>query len=102
MTYKPFKPLQLNRRPFEQGNTTQSNKDSLERPAKKRRISNDSNPGATTIAAAQYAALPKPPPKPVKTFIAHRTPLQTLGNGKGTEPVAKAYSGIEGYYTVLW
>lgn len=97
MTYKPFKPLHLNRRPSENEKPTSS-----EPPAKKRRISNDSDPGATTAAAAQHAALPKPAPKPGKTFLAHRAPLKTLNNGKTAEPAAKEYSGIESYYTVLW
>ncbi|KAE9972644.1 hypothetical protein BLS_003941 [Venturia inaequalis] len=102
MTYKPFKPLQLNRRPSENEKPTQSNNGPSEPPAKKRRISNDSDPGATTSSAAQYAALPKPAPKPGKTFLAHRAPLKTLNNGKSAEPAAKEYSGIESYYTVLW
>lgn len=102
MTYKPFKPVQLNRRPSENEKPTQSNNGASEPPAKKRRTSNDSDPGATTAAAAQHAAFPKPAPKPGKTFLAHRAPLKTLNNGKSAEPAAKEYSGIESYYTVLW
>ncbi|QDS77723.1 hypothetical protein FKW77_004290 [Venturia effusa] len=102
MTYKPFKPLQLKRRPSENTNLTQSSNGSSDPPVKKRRISNDSDPGATATAAAQYAALPKPAQKPGKTFLAHRAPLKTLSNGKSAETAAKEYSGIESYYTVLW
>lgn len=102
MAYKPFKPVQLNRRPSENEKPSQSNNGASEPPAKKRRISNDSDPGATAAAAAQHAALPKPAPKPGKTFLSHRAPLKTLNNGKSAEPAAKEYSGIESYYTVLW
>lgn len=102
MTYRPFKPLQLHKRPSEQDKLAHFSSGTSEPPAKKRRTSDDSDPEATNTAAARYAALPKPPPKPVKTFLAHRAPLKTLNNAKGTEPAAKEYSGIESYYTVLW
>jgi DNA repair and recombination protein RAD54B len=102
MIGKPFKPPLLQRRPSQQQKLAESSNGFSEPPSKKRRISSDSDPGATIAAAAQYAALPKPPSKPVKTFIAHRTPLQTLNNGTSTEKASKEYNGIEAYYTVLW
>jgi DNA repair and recombination protein RAD54B len=102
MIGKPFKPPLLLNRPSASQQRLDSSSGLLEPPAKKRRISSDSDHGATTMAAAQIAAFPKTA-KSVKTFIAHRAPLGVVSNGAVTEISKTTSSGVtEGYYTVLW
>jgi hypothetical protein len=102
MIGKPFKPpLLLHKASVTQQPARYSN-GSSEPPSKKRRISSDNDVGATTKAAAQFAAAPKPA-KSLKTFIAHRAPLGVVNNGSVSEkPKPEGLGAIEGYYTVLW
>jgi hypothetical protein len=102
MIGKPFKPPLFLRRPSEHSDNAIASNGSAEPPAKKRRISSDSDHGATATAAANFAAVSKPI-KSVKTFLAHRKPLGVVANVAAVERGKNAgNSAIEGYYTVLW
>lgn len=103
MIGKPFKPPMIQRKPSQPQRRPDPANVPVEPPLKKRRISSDSDQGATTAAAAQFAAIPKPAKKH-KTFLTHRAPLGVVNNGPtvGKDSSEAARGAIEGYYTVLW
>jgi hypothetical protein len=105
MIGKPFKPPLLQRRPTQPQQSSVASDGSSEPLAKKRRLSSDSDYGATTVAAARFAALHKANKanKPGKTFLPHRKPLGVVSNASIVgKDKSEDIGAVEGYYTVLW
>lgn len=97
---KPFKPPTLLNRPTL---PVQHPALSSEPPAKKRRISHDTDDNDADVIAAAANAL-KQQSNPIRTFQATaRKPLLVVKNPSSSPIVdSNASVGNEGYYAVLW
>lgn len=94
MTYKPFKPPLLVRRPSQALVNPSSTREAGEPPTKRRRVSNHDE---------EAHELSDSPPRSLQAVKAPRKPLLLVRNPAAAEAAAKpAGDGIEGYYTVLW
>ncbi|KAJ9664085.1 helicase [Coniosporium apollinis] len=94
MTYKPFKPPLLVRRPSQAPVNPSSIREAGEPPTKRRRVSNHDE---------EAHELSDSPPRSLQAVKAPRKPLLLVRNPAAAEAAVKpAGDGIEGYYTVLW
>jgi DNA repair and recombination protein RAD54B len=98
MFSKPFRPPLLRKQPTESIHS--SNGSTSDRPAKRRRISDDEDDAQTTEVAAEVRSAPAPS----SNAVHQRTPLHVVQNPPSPERWQKHGNPgeTEGYYNVLW